>query len=213
MVDGATRIRIVRERKAAPAPQPVNQPSKPGQKFARIEANCDFSAPDSKKFDVIKDGDSIVDYQNVKISGYLSTFKHVTEADRDGDYVEKGAFAESLPRFMKNPVLLLNHQGGVDNIAGNFTEAKEDASGLRFTAEISNSPTERMRHVRALVAEGRLKTVSMGGRFHYKDDGRGIFKVDLYEGSLVSIPANPDALFSVRECTEAEAKQFQGVSS
>ena len=61
-----------------------------------------------------------------------------------------------------------------------------------------------MRDTRFKVAEGHLKTLSMGGLFHYKEDGRGIFKVDLWEGSLTPIPANPDATFSVRSLTDDE---------
>jgi len=180
-----------------------------GQKLMKWEAHCDLSAPGSKKFDAIKEGDKIVDYQNVKVTGYLSTFKNYTESDRQGDYVEPGAFRETIKAFMRNPVLLVNHRNAVENMAGKFTSLHEDSKGLKFEAELSNSPTEFMRHVRALVAEGALQSVSMGGIFHYKPDGKGIEKVHLFEGSLVPIPANPDALFSVRECTEQESKEFQ----
>jgi phage head maturation protease len=74
---------------------------------------------------------------------------------------------------------------------------------------LSNSPAEDMKHVRALVAEGHLRTLSMGGRFYYRNDGRGIFKVELYEGSLTPIPANPDATFSTRALTDEEMKTVQ----
>ncbi len=215
VVNGAKRIHIVRERKAAvPIPVTVVRP-KAGRKVLVWESKCDLSAaPDSKKFDEVKDSSgNVIDRKNVSITGYLSTFKNVTESDRDGDAVENGAFKETIPAFLKNPVLLIDHRNSAENIAGRFTEVKEDKNGLRVTAMLSDSPTDRMKHIRALVAEGHLKTLSMGGRFHYRDDGRTIFKVELYEGSLVSIPANPDALFSVRECTEAEMKEVQDVAA
>jgi HK97 family phage prohead protease len=162
------------------------------------KASGNFLSPgEIKKFTPVKDGDRIVDYQDVTLEGYLSTFKNVTESDRDGDYVEPGAFRQTIPAFMKNPVLLVNHDHSVENLAGRFIELVEDQLGLWFRAELSNAPSDRMRHIRALVVEGHLRTTSMGGIFHYKDDGRGIFKVDLIEGSLVAIPSNPDAIFSV----------------
>ena len=157
------------------------------------------SGAGSKTFKVVKDGDRIVDYQDVTIEGYLSTFRETTESDRQGDYVVRGAFTQTIKPFLRNPVLLVDHLNLVENVAGRFVELREDQRGLWFKAELSNSATERMREIRALVAEGHLRTVSMGGMFHYKEDGRGIFKVDLFEGSLTPVPANPDALFSVRQ--------------
>ena len=38
----------------------------------------------------------------------------------------------------------------------------------------------------------------MGGLFLYGHDGKAIEEVDLWEGSLVPVPANQDAKFSVR---------------
>jgi HK97 family phage prohead protease len=150
-----------------------------------------------------------VDYRDVQIKGYLSTFKETTESDRDGDYVERGAFKETLRRFARNPVLLIDHTNSAESIAGSFRKIQEDESGLYMEAVLSNSQSERMKDVRAKVAEGHLKALSMGGLFHYKEDGRGIFKVDLWEGSLVAIPSNQDALFSVRALTEAEVKRLE----
>lgn len=163
---------------------------------------------DGKKIETIKDsGGNVVDYRNVRLAGYLSTFKNVTESDRQGDYVEPGAFRDTLKRFMQNPVMLTDHRNSVGNLAGNFTDMKEDKSGLRFEALLSNSPANI--DVRFKVAEGMLKTTSMGGIFHYKEDGRGIFKVDLWEGSLTPIPANPDARFSVRELDDTDRKYIR----
>lgn len=163
---------------------------------------------DAKKVESIKDGDgNIIDYRNVRLSGYLSTFKNVTESDRQGDYVEAGAFRDTLKRFMQNPVMLTDHRNSVANLAGTFTDMKEDKSGLRFEALLSNAPGNI--DVRFKVAEGMLRTTSMGGIFHYKEDGRGIFKVDLWEGSLTPIPANPDARFSVRELDDTDRKYLR----
>jgi hypothetical protein len=63
--------------------------------------------------------------------------------------------------------------------------------------------------IRFKVAEGVLKCLSMGGIFYYREDKRGIFKVALWEGSLTPIPANPDAIVSVRSLTDIEVKKVE----
>ena len=64
-----------------------------------------------------------------------------------------------------------------------------------------------MQDIRWKVAEGALRSLSMGGVFHYGQDGKAIQKVKLWEGSLTPVPANPNAVFSTRELTEAEARK------
>lgn len=201
---GVVLVRCHEQRTATPVPAP---PAAEPDEFARVkrfDAAVDVEPPDTKKMQVVKVDDRVVDYQNVSLAGYLSTFKGTTESDRQGDYVDEGAFRETIAKFMLNPVLLADHRNSVSFLAGNFTSLREDKKGLRVDATLSNSPDNI--GVRFKVAEGHLKTLSMGGVFHYKEDGRGIFKVDLWEGSLVAIPANPDARFNVRALNEAERR-------
>jgi len=186
-------------REARPATRPQN-------KVLRFDMGLDLAQPDTKKFREIKEDGRLVDVLDVRLVGYLSTFANITEADRDGDRVEKGAFTESIPLFMRNPVLLVNHRNDVQAVAGSFSTVREDNVGLYVEARLSNSPAEWMRDIRFKVAEGHLRTMSMGGLFYYREDGRTIFKVSLWEGSLTPIPANPDAMFSVRSLTDQEAK-------
>ena len=191
-----------RRRKAAPAPDP--------DEFELIrhwESFLDLSAKGVKKAREIKDGDRIIDYADIEIDGYLSTFASVTPSDRDGDVVEAGAFADTIDQFMTNPVLLVDHINMVEYLAGSFTSVKEDRNGLKIRADVTNSPD--MQHVRFKVAEGHLKALSMGGIFYYREDKRTIFKVALWEGSLVTIPANQDALFRVRSLNDQEKKYIK----
>lgn len=170
------------------------------------QAELDVKAPKP----IREDGDKgrVVDYEDVTISGFLSTFASTTPRDRDGDYVMEGAFDAGLAEFKRNPVLLSDHRNSVDNLAGSFTKIGTNAQGLAFEARITNAPG--MKDLRFKVAEGHLKATSMGGIFFYDDDGRGIKEVRLFEGSLVPIPANPDALFSVRSLSAVTAaKQFR----
>lgn len=204
------KFRIVQKRAATEAPEPKevrDDHPKPngGIKFLRFDAQVDLSAAGAKKFDVVKDADgSICDYQNVTIKGYLSTFGN---SDRDGEVVRPGAFKDTVADFMRNPVLLADHTNKTPTLCGSFTTVREDSKGLYVEGALSNSPADFVKHIRALVAEGHLRTMSMGGIFY--TEGNEIFRVSLFEGSLVPIPANPQALFSVRECTEHEAKRWQ----
>ena len=170
---------------------------------------ADFSlglgTPGAKALTEVKDASgAVVDYRDVTIKGYLSTFESFTPADRDGDAVVRGAFKDTIPRFMGNPVLLVDHRRSVETTVGKFTVMREDEKGLYVEAVLSNAPTEAARNVRWKVAEGILSTLSMGGIFYYHEGGTKIFRVDLHEGSLVPIPANPDATVSVRALTPEE---------
>lgn len=168
-----------------------------GCKKAKAFAELDLSGKGAKEFKEVKDeAGNVTDFRDLVIKGYLSTFRATTEADRDGDYVEEGAFADSIARAKsKSPVpLQINHSRRVEDNIGRFVVLREDARGLYVEASVTNSPDKR--DVRFKIAEGHLNTLSMGGIFHYKEDGRGIFKVDLYEGSVVTIPANQDAIFA-----------------
>ena len=162
---------------------------------------------DGMKGVAIKDqSNRIVDYSDVMIAGYGSTFGHVTAKDRDGDTVMVGAFTETIREFKRNPVMLIDHKNSVENIAGSYTEVMQDDIGLRVIGKVSNAP--ELRTVRFLIMEGHLKTLSMGGVFLYGPDGHTIEKVYLFEISLVAIPANPDALFQARSLDLTSASKL-----
>ena len=192
-------LRIVREANAASCGRPM------GRKLARFDSALLLSAPGVKSFSEVKDGQRVVDYRDVTLKGYLSTFNGT---DRQGDTVKPGAFKDAITTFMRNPRLLIDHRNSAEMVVGSFTTVREDNQGLYVEAQLSNSPGPVAADTRWKVAEGHLGALSMGGYFHYEQDGRTITKVDLYEGSIVAIPANQDALFSVREVTEDEAREF-----
>jgi HK97 family phage prohead protease len=172
----------------------------------------DATSPvESLKSVEIKDGaGNVIDYRDVTFEGYGSTFQGTTPEDRDGDYIMPGAFDATLKQFRKNPVMLTDHARSVRNMMGSYSKVGITERGLALTGKITNSATEDARHVRALVAEGHLKTLSIGGMFYYMDDWKGIEEIRLYETSLVVVPANPDAEFQVRSVTgEIAEKAFK----
>ena len=132
-------------------------------------------------------------------SGYFSTI----DKDRGNDITLPTAFNETMPRYMENPVLLLNHS--VDNIVGQVLEYKIDNKGVWIKAGIQGL-TSLGRDVAALVKAGILKTMSFAYDVIEADWGRDgnpniLKKVELYEVSLATIPMNTIALIS-----EAKAK-------
>lgn len=167
---------------------------------------------DSIKAVTIKDPHTgaVLDYRDVYFSGYGSTFANITPKDRDGDTVQSGAFTETLRDFRRNPVMLVDHYNKCECLMGSYTEVMQDDLGLKVTGRVTNSPTEDAKHIRFLIMEGHLKTLSMGGIFIYGVDQRTIEKVHLFEVSLIPIPSNPDALFQARGLDiDSAVKMFQ----
>ncbi len=202
-------MRITTAKRATPTPE-IIRVFADGLKRVRFDGSSTI-AEDCKKFTAVKVGDVTTDYQDVTIKGYLSTFQDTTASDREGDYVLPGAFKATIPMFMQNPVLLCDHDNDCESIAGRFTAMKEDKTGLYFEAALSNCPCDDHKCIRFMVAEGNLKTTSMGGVFTYGPDGRGIKEVQLFEGSLTPVPVNQDAIFSTRALTPAEALKVRVV--
>lgn len=149
--------------------------------------------------------------QGVAIKGFLSTFKNV---DRDGDIVMEGAFDRSISQLEKTGgklPLLFDHVNMTTSQGGAFESLKITAKGLFFEAFISETPNTI--HQITLIKNGQLKTTSMGGIFKFAENKDGSIRrndkgsffietVDLFEGSIVSIPANPKALFTMKSLDE-----------
>ena len=165
-----------------------------------------FNVNRSKKV-TVRDEETkhIIDYQKISVGGFASTFAKVTKEDRDGDTIGDGAFTKTISSFMKNPVMLIDHENSVKSIAGSFDRLKAGDMGLEVNATVSNAP--ELRSVRFLIAEGHLKAFSIGGLFRFSDrNSKMVDEVELFEISLVAVPANPDALFSSRSISVTDAK-------
>ena len=135
----------------------------------------------------------------VKISGIASTFSD--NPDRQGDVIMPTAFDKTIENFMrKNPMLLADHMADCMHVIGAVIEMKATKVGLEFTAEISSATDEFTKMCRTKIREGYLRTASIGGRFYY--DGNKIYEVDLYELSVIPIPANADALFEKKSLAQ-----------
>ncbi len=128
------------------------------------------------------------------ITGYASVFDLV---DRDGEKMMRGAFAKGLPTFMSSPAMLYNHGRDPEvgrNAIGVWKTVREDDRGLFVEGEIAigDKHADRLWN---LVKQGALNALSVGGR--HAMHGKDIYRWDLVEISLVTVPANAFAIFSV----------------
>lgn len=136
------------------------------------------------------------------VKGYASTWDR--DPDSYGDVIAKGAFAKSLERWAKLgmpiPLLYGHNTDDPEYNIGAVTLAKEDERGLYIEADF-DAENPKAQYVRKLVREGRLFQFSFA--FDCTDwadvkleDGtkaRELRELDIYEVSLVQIPANQHA--------------------
>lgn len=153
---------------------------------------------------------------SVFIKGYAST-PHI---DRHNDVVEPSAFAKGLATYLKNPRLLLRHWD--EKNIGNVTEAniidegKEETDGLYVKAEVIRDVDD----CKNLIRNGMMGTLSIGficRAWEERKIGEGdnvrivrvITDLDLLEISVVDIPANPNAIFTMGKSISAFFKAVQ----
>lgn len=114
-----------------------------------------------------------------------------------GDVVMPGAFAGSIAR--KAPVLLWQHNS--DEPIGVYTRVEERAKGLYVEGKLLVDDIARAREAHALLKNGAIRGLSIGYipvSWEWKKEGesriRILKEVDLWEISLVTFPANEQAL-------------------
>ena len=117
--------------------------------------------------------------------------------DRVGDVIDAKGW--NLKNFVKNPIALFNHNSNF--VIGHWTDVKVQGNKLVGRLNLlPNGISERLDEIRAAVEAGVLRAVSVG--FHAGKDGVEANKhgglrfkeAELLECSLVSVPANPNAL-------------------
>jgi HK97 family phage prohead protease len=121
--------------------------------------------------------------------GYASVWGRT---DSYGDTVLKGAFAKTLKTRM--PMMFFGHNPG--RIPGKWMSAAEDDIGLRVKGELTPHHREA-EDLGASMVHGAVSGLSIGGYtedWEPKADGGRILKAfDLYEISVVSMPAEAEA--------------------
>lgn len=154
------------------------------------------------------------DEGNGGFTGYAATFDR--EPDSYGDVIARGAFADTLKAWQESgrPVpLLYDHNFGDPDYNIGTAELVEDEKGLLARAVFDGSP--KAQRVRELVKEGRLGKMSFA--FDIRDEApveledgtkaNELRKLDLYEVSVVLVPANSHA-----EIVEAKHRAKYGAT-
>ena len=144
----------------------------------------------------------------VHICGMAST----ADFDRAGDTIDATAWTKGgLNNFEKNPIILFNHD--YNKPIGRATGLKVTENGLELKAKISKSAPD---HVAQLVKEGILGAFSVGFRVKDADylaetDGLKIKDAELFEVSVVSVPCNQAATFSLAKSFDSmdEYEEFK----
>ena len=115
--------------------------------------------------------------------------------DRMGDVIEPAGWR--LDRFHRNPVALFNHDR--DFPIGTWRDVAVRKGQLTGRLELMDPVSCRLKELHAAVEAGVLRAVSVG--FHSdsfkpagKSGGIRFTEAELVECSLVSVPANPNAL-------------------
>ena len=125
----------------------------------------------------------------VYIEGLASTFGNL---DREGDIIAKGAFTNTLTKRM--PKLLNQHR--IEQPIGVIDMAYEAEEGLRIKARMPKA-NSMVRDILPLLKMGALGDFSIGFNVIDSETGqdgiRIIKEIDLWEVSIVTIPANPEA--------------------
>lgn len=126
------------------------------------------------------------------LAGYASTWQNF---DRVNERPLKGAFAASIPNFLKNGFIAVGHDWNSLPVA-TVTVANEDEHGLYLEAEFHSTPLAQEARTIAQERLDRGKSVSLSIGYEVKSDefveeGRLLKEIDLFEVSLVNVPANP----------------------
>ncbi len=174
--------------------------------MTRIRKECDL------KLGYKSDDDRIV-------TGYAST----DDVDRQNDIVEPSAFAQTMPLYMKNPIMFFGHDWWNKPI-GKILDYSIKEHGLWIKAQVSKTADD----IWQLIKEGILKTFSIGfdildsedvddksqkGSYELVRKIRKITKLELYEISIVNIPANPQAVIESAKSLGIELKSINAASA
>jgi HK97 family phage prohead protease len=129
-----------------------------------------------------------------RISGYAATY----DLDRVGDVIIPGAFSKTIKQYQEaNRPIRMYFQHDSKELIGAFLPSamREDAKGLYVEGDI-NLEVQRGKEIYALAKQGVLSDMSIGYSvldFEVNGAVRELKEIELWEISVVSEPANPNA--------------------
>jgi HK97 family phage prohead protease len=136
-----------------------------------------------------------IDTSKRVVTGYLSKFGNI---DLDNDIMDKGAFTKTLQERKSNIFFLNQHNWSQPH--GKFATLEVDEYGLKFESnplpDTTYSNDTLKLYEAGIIKEHSVGFLTMKSEYIRETDKRVIKEVKLYEGSNVTLGANPDAIFT-----------------
>lgn len=136
-----------------------------------------------------------VDVKKRVVTGYLSNFDN---KDLHNDIIVKGAFNKSIQERKGNIWFLNQHNWAQPH--GKFDVLKEDSKGLYFESkpliDTSWSVDTMKMYEAGIMTEHSIGFTTIKDEYDSKNEVRIIKEVKLYEGSNVTMGANPETPFT-----------------
>jgi HK97 family phage prohead protease len=139
--------------------------------------------------------------------GVAAVFSNI---DRQNDIILPGAFLKTLEDFPRRGFLANAHDW--TEPIGTITSAVETPEGLRVAGEFHSTPSAQLvrKVMRERLERGKQVAMSIGFNvldqdFDTKAGVRQLKELDLYEVSIVTVPANPLAHIASVKAVEIDA--------
>lgn len=148
------------------------------------------------------------DDDDLIIQGMAST----DDKDRAGDIISPMAWKKGLEDYKKNPIILFNHD--YNRPIGRAVAVNPVGNGLELKAKISKGAGE----IAQLIKDGVLGAFSVGfmvrdADYDSETETFLIKQAELLEVSVVSVPANQAAVFSVQKSFDSEEEYKDYIKS
>jgi hypothetical protein len=157
------------------------------------------------QFKTLEDTDSVGSFE-----GIAAVFSNI---DRQHDVIQPGAFTRTLPDFIKSGFLANAHDWSEP--VGTIDEAIETNDGLYVRGKFHSTPNAQLlrKVIRERLERGKDVAMSIGYQitedaFDSEKSVRMLKELELFEVSVVSVPANPLArLASVKQIEPGETEE------
>lgn len=152
--------------------------------------------PFTKETIIVDSGDEDTSYL-----GYIEGLAATNFKDRYGDIISDDALKKGASDLLGNNTVFLNHRYDVENAVGKVIETSFVSDGVKSGISVRVGISKTATKIWTKIKEGILKSFSIGGIWkevnHDKENDAYIIKdLELYELSIVGIPANPTCSFS-----------------
>jgi HK97 family phage prohead protease len=154
--------------------------------------------------------DGIIEKANKLSDGEIEFVVSTNALDAHGERIDVNGI--DVKDFKKNPVVLWGHDGFNLPIARATKIWKED--GRLMARAKFYLKDDFARKVYEYISDGFLSAVSIGGMVQeWADDGITIAKMMMKEFSVVSIPANPEALATMKQMSGTQKAELRTLAN